>query len=330
MTRIRTAALVGNPNAGKSALFNALTGARQKIANYPGVTVERKAGRLVLPNGEPVELIDLPGAYSFEPSSPDEEVTRKVVHGELAGEATPEVLVLVLDAANLEQHLVFAQEVIALGRPTVVALNMIDLAERDGLVLDAAALSQALGVPVIPTVAVRRRGLAELTAAIETADLAKLTTAQIAALTTANIAGLNADGSLDVVETIRVRAEGNQVRRGIYRDFPTRYRDGYGNRMVVDFELLGVERDGRAEPHFTEALPNGVRINTGNDDFLPVPADIEYRLRYRTTRQLGFFDGFDELYWNVNGLGWEFATESVSARLVLPREVPADQWRLAA
>ena len=171
MTRIRTAALVGNPNAGKSALFNALTGARQKIANYPGVTVERKAGRLVLPNGEPVELIDLPGAYSFEPSSPDEEVTRKVVHGELAGEATPEVLVLVLDAANLEQHLVFAQEVIALGRPTVVALNMIDLAERDGLVLDAAALSQALGVPVIPTVAVRRRGLAELTAAIETAEI---------------------------------------------------------------------------------------------------------------------------------------------------------------
>ena len=107
MSRQRKVALVGNPNAGKSALFNALTGARQKIANYPGVTVERKAGRLVLPNGEPVELIDLPGAYSFEPSSPDEEVTRKVVHGELAGEATPEVLVLVLDAANLEQHLVF-------------------------------------------------------------------------------------------------------------------------------------------------------------------------------------------------------------------------------
>ncbi len=170
MSRVRTAALVGNPNAGKSALFNALTGARQKIANYPGVTVERKAGRLTLPSGEPVELIDLPGAYSFEPSSPDEEVTRKVVHGEFAGEAMPEVLIVVLDAANLEQHLVFAQEVIALGRPTVVALNMIDLAERDGLVLDPAALSQGLGVPVVPTVAVRRRGLDELTAAIATAE----------------------------------------------------------------------------------------------------------------------------------------------------------------
>ena len=170
MSRVRTAALVGNPNAGKSALFNALTGARQKIANYPGVTVERKAGRLTLPSGEPVELIDLPGAYSFEPSSPDEEVTRKVVHGEFAGEAMPEVLIVVLDAANLEQHLVFAQEVIALGRPTVVALNMIDLAERDGLTLDPAALSQWLGVPVVPTVAVRRRGLDELTAAIASAE----------------------------------------------------------------------------------------------------------------------------------------------------------------
>jgi ferrous iron transport protein B len=170
VTRPRTAALVGNPNAGKSALFNALTGARQKIANYPGVTVERKAGRLILPSGEPVELIDLPGSYSFEAASPDEEVTRKVVHGEFVGEAKPEVIVLVLDAANLEQHLVFAQEVLELGRPTVVALNMIDLAERDGLVLDPAALEEALGVPVIPTVAVRRRGLDALTAAIAEAE----------------------------------------------------------------------------------------------------------------------------------------------------------------
>ncbi len=165
-----TAALVGNPNAGKSALFNALTGARQKIANYPGVTVERKAGRLALPDGDSVELIDLPGSYSFDAASPDEDVTRKVVHGEFEGEAIPEVIVLVLDASNLEQHLVFAQEVLELGRPTVVALNMIDLAERDGLTLDPEALSEALGVPVIPTVAVRRRGLEELAAAIAEAE----------------------------------------------------------------------------------------------------------------------------------------------------------------
>jgi len=170
MVELRSAALVGNPNAGKSALFNALTGARQKIANYPGVTVERKAGRLPLPNGETVELTDLPGSYGLDATSPDEEVTRKVVLGEFPGEAPPQVLVVVLDASNLEQHLVFAQEIIALGRPTVVALNMIDLAERDGLVLDPAALESALGVPVIPTVAVRRRGLPELAAAIAAAE----------------------------------------------------------------------------------------------------------------------------------------------------------------
>jgi ferrous iron transport protein B len=171
MTRPRKIALVGNPNAGKSALFNALTGARQKIANYPGVTVERKSGRMVLPTGEPVEMTDLPGSYSLDPTSPDEEVTAKVIAGRFAGESAPDALIVVLDASNLEQHLVFAQEIIALGKPTVVALNMVDLAERDGLVIDPAALEQALGVKVVPTVAVRRRGLAELGEAIARAEL---------------------------------------------------------------------------------------------------------------------------------------------------------------
>jgi ferrous iron transport protein B len=169
MSRQRKIALVGNPNAGKSALFNALTGARQKIANYPGVTVERKSGRMVLPSGEPVEMTDLPGSYSLDWTSPDEEVTAKVIRGEFAGEAAPDALIVVLDASNLEQHLVFAQEILALGKPTVVALNMVDLAERDGLVLDPMALEQALGVKVVPTVAVRRRGLAELGEAIASA-----------------------------------------------------------------------------------------------------------------------------------------------------------------
>ncbi|GGB96799.1 ferrous iron transporter B [Novosphingobium endophyticum] len=170
MSRQRKIALVGNPNAGKSALFNALTGARQKIANYPGVTVERKAGRFVLPTGEPVEMTDLPGAYSLEATSPDEEVTSKVIRGQFAGESAPDALVVVLDASNLEQHLVFAQEILALGKPTVIALNMVDLAQRDGLVLDPALLEQELGVRVVPTVAVRGRGLAELAEAIASAE----------------------------------------------------------------------------------------------------------------------------------------------------------------
>lgn len=170
MAALATVALVGNPNSGKSALFNALTGARQKIANYAGVTVESKSGRLRLADGSVVRLIDLPGAYSLTASSPDEEVTANAIRGELADEAPPQVLVVVVDAANLEQHLVFAQEIIALGRPVVVALNMIDLAERDGLVLDPEALAGALGVPVVPTVAVRRKGLDELVEVIARAE----------------------------------------------------------------------------------------------------------------------------------------------------------------
>jgi uncharacterized membrane protein YgcG len=141
---------------------------------------------------------------------------------------------------------------------------------------------------------------------------------------------IHADGSMDVVETIRVRAEGQQIRRGIYRDFPTRYKDRAGNRVVVDFELLGVERDGRPEPDFTERIGNGVRINTGGDALLPVPADITYTIRYRTSRQLGFFDSHDELYWNATGLGWAFPIEQATARVHLPRPVPASQLKAEA
>ena len=162
-------ALVGTPNAGKSALFNALTGARQKVGNYPGVTVERHAGRMTFEDGRPVEMLDLPGAYSLEPSSPDERVTRDVITGSQDGERLPDALIVVVDAANLDNHLRFTLQLIALGLPLVVALNMIDLAERDGLKLDPAALSRELGVPVIPTVAVRKRGIEELKSAL--ADL---------------------------------------------------------------------------------------------------------------------------------------------------------------
>ena len=164
MTTLPLVALVGNPNAGKSALFNALTGARQKVGNYPGVTVERHSGRLALNDGRPIELVDLPGAYSLDPSSPDERVTRDVMMGRQAGERLPDAIVIVVDASNLDNHLRFALQLIALGLPVVVALNMIDLAERDGLTLDAAMLERELGVPVVPTVAVRKRGLEELKA----------------------------------------------------------------------------------------------------------------------------------------------------------------------
>lgn len=134
---------------------------------------------------------------------------------------------------------------------------------------------------------------------------------------------VNADASLDVVENITVRAEGSQIRRGIQRDFPTRYRDRRGNNVIVDLDVQSVERDGRPEPWFTERIGNGVRINTGNDDFLAgLPADIRYTIRYRTTRQLGFFTDYDELYWNAIGTGWDFPIEAGDVRVRLPEPVP--------
>lgn len=140
---------------------------------------------------------------------------------------------------------------------------------------------------------------------------------------------VRADASLDVTEHITVRAEGTNIRRGIYRDFPTRYRDRHGNNVIVDLEVLGVERDGQPEPWFTESLSNGVRINTGNDDYLPqLPGDYRLTLRYRTTRQLGFFERHDELYWNAIGTGWMFPIAAGTVEVRLPQAVPME--RLAA
>lgn len=139
---------------------------------------------------------------------------------------------------------------------------------------------------------------------------------------------VRADGTLDVFETIKVRAEGKNIRRGIYRDFPTRYRDSRGDSVVVDLEVMGVLRDGQAEPWFTEELPNGVRINTGDDSFLPTPLTTTFRIHYRTNRQLGFFENHDELYWNVTGTGWVFDIENASARVELPEAVPEQELQL--
>lgn len=166
MTPAPLVALIGNPNAGKSALFNALTGARQKLGNYPGVTVERKSGRMSLADGRPIELVDLPGTYSLTPASPDEQVTRDVLMGKQAGERMPDALIIVADASNLENNLRFALEVLELGLPTVIALNMVDLAARDGIELSPDVLSESIGVPVVPTVAVRKRGLDHLIASL--------------------------------------------------------------------------------------------------------------------------------------------------------------------
>ena len=151
-------ALVGNPNCGKTALFNALTGSRQKVANYPGVTVEKKVGRLTTPAGHVLQLVDLPGTYSLRARSPDEEITRDAVLGRLKGETTPDLIVCVADASNLRLALRLVLELKRVGRPVMLSLNMMDIARKRGVEIDVARLARELGVPVVSSVAVRRGG----------------------------------------------------------------------------------------------------------------------------------------------------------------------------
>jgi ferrous iron transport protein B len=163
-------ALVGNPNCGKTALFNILTGSRQKVANYAGVTVERKEGSLLTPSGKRVRVLDLPGAYSLDPLTPDEQVTADVLLGRRTGEAQPDFVVCVTDATNLRQNLRLVLSLKRLGLPMVVALNMSDIARRKGIVIDAARLARELGVPVVETIGVKTSGVGELVAVLDAVD----------------------------------------------------------------------------------------------------------------------------------------------------------------
>ncbi|MEO6518882.1 MAG: ferrous iron transport protein B [Pseudoxanthomonas sp.] len=160
-------ALIGSPNCGKTALFNQLTGSRQKVANYAGVTVERKEGRLQSASGRHYAVLDLPGAYSLHAASLDEAITRDLCRGFLPGEPAPDVLVCVVDATNLRLHLRFALEVRELGKPMILAVNMADVARRRGVTIDLELLERELGVPVVETVAVRRNGATALVAQID-------------------------------------------------------------------------------------------------------------------------------------------------------------------
>jgi ferrous iron transport protein B len=160
-------ALLGNPNCGKTALFNLLTGSRQKVANYAGVTVERKEGSLRTPAGRRVFVLDLPGAYSLNALSADEAVTRDVVTGQ-SQEALPDLLVCVTDATNLRLNLRLVLDAKKLGLPMVVALNMTDMARKQGIAVDTAVLSRELGLPVIETVGVQSGGAKALLAVLDT------------------------------------------------------------------------------------------------------------------------------------------------------------------
>ncbi|HEX4151543.1 MAG TPA: ferrous iron transporter B [Steroidobacteraceae bacterium] len=164
-------ALVGNPNCGKTALFNVLTGSRQKVANYAGVTVERKEGVLLTPSGSRVRILDLPGAYSLDPLTPDEQVTADVLLGRRAGESAPDFVVCVTDATNLRQNLRLVLSLKRLGLPMVVALNMTDIARRKGILIDAGRLARELGVPVVETVGVKASGAKRLIEMLDSAAI---------------------------------------------------------------------------------------------------------------------------------------------------------------
>ncbi len=164
---VERVALVGNPNCGKTALFNLLTGSHQKVANYAGVTVERKEGRCLLPSKRAIQILDLPGAYSLAATSLDEAITRDVCLGRVAGEPKPDLIICVADATNLRLHLRFVLELRQLGLPMVLALNMMDAAAKRGIRIDVPRLQQALGMPVVETVAVRHSGAVSLLAALD-------------------------------------------------------------------------------------------------------------------------------------------------------------------
>src|SRR3990167_9705709 len=166
-------AVVGNPNSGKTTLFNALTGLRQKVGNYPGVTVEKKLGQFIGQHGEKIELLDLPGSYSVSAHAPDERITRDVLLGLRSDTPRPDRILCVMDASHLERNLYFITQVLELGLPTIIALNMVDLAEAQGTIINVAKLSEELGVSIIPCQANRKETLLPLKLALSRAHVAR-------------------------------------------------------------------------------------------------------------------------------------------------------------
>jgi ferrous iron transport protein B len=227
-TRQLVVALAGNPNAGKTSIFNALTGLRQKVANYPGVTVERKEGFWALEDEQPpARLVDLPGLYSLDAASIDEEIARDIITGRMEGVPAPDVVVAVVDATNLERNLYLVTQLLEAGRPLVVALSMVDLAERSKLEVDARRLSTSLGVHVVPVTAKTKRGLEELARAVLEAVGSRPPCALWRLSTVAE------------AEVRRLYAAGSASREGALRDL-------YAEELPADAELREAVEAARA------------------------------------------------------------------------------------
>ena len=249
---IRTIALGGNPNCGKTTLFNALTGLRQKVANYPGITVDKKTGRCTLPDGHVINVLDLPGTYSLVANSPDEQVAMEVLRGLCPDTPAPDVIVAVVDASNLARNLYLVSQLIELRRPMVVALNMSDIANRRGQPVDAVALARELGVPVIPVVGHRGDGVDALKSA--------LTQATVPALPT----WLLPEAIATAITTV-----GNALPA-----LPHAERERFARRLLAQ-ETAADLAAARADPAVAAAL-----ANTAADPATVMQADIEARYHW--------------------------------------------------
>jgi ferrous iron transport protein B len=275
----RIAALIGNPNTGKTTLFNALSGLRQRVGNYPGVTVETKKGQMRC-GGQTFELIDLPGTYSLSPRSPDEMVAVDVILGRQQGEARPDVVVSIVDASNLERNLYLTTQALELGVPVVIALNMIDVAAAQGIRIDAERLSRQLGVPVVPIQANKKKGLGALRDAIWRAASDCPSRDRKGAAQTAPIPLPNGRGSDRRLFPEAFESAIEQLRQALGEVVP----EYLVRRLVLDV-------GGWTEQRLIDHLGEGVRLQVQQvrerlaQAGCPVPA-VEARARYGWIREV--------------------------------------------
>ncbi len=285
-------ALAGNPNSGKTTVFNALTGLRQKVANYPGVTVEKKTGTSKLPGGITATIIDLPGTYSLISRSPDEQVAMEVLRGLRSDVPPPDAVVVVVDASNLQRNLYLVSQLIELGRPLVVALNMMDIAERRGLRISPERLSQQLKVPVVPVVGYKRKGIDELKAAILEARVAPLPDWQLPEAMKEEL--LVVGGGLAILDSDNEVGFGKELgenappRAWICREGSARKLDRYeaiAERLLVGDRSAGLEKFATKQP--VRSLLESAASRLSNQGIDPMQADIEAHYQWIDTVAAG-------------------------------------------
>jgi ferrous iron transport protein B len=277
---LRTIALAGNPNSGKTTIFNALTGLRQKVANYPGVTVEKKTGRCRLDDGSKINIIDLPGTYSLISRSPDEVVAMEVLRGLRKDTPAPDAVIVVVDASNLQRNLYLVSQLIELGRPMVIALNMMDIARRRGINISAERLEQVLGVPVVEVVGNKHQGITPLKEAIRKARVAKMPSWPLPEAMKSEIAQLAADLTSVGCSMLDVGCWMFELTRTSNIQHPTSNIEvrnakasSIAERLLIGDSATDLSDLSKREPIHSHLLAANNRLNALGID--PMQADIE-------------------------------------------------------